>query len=45
MGHRRERRIRGGSTPVLNAVSVCLIVGSALLALISIIVQRDKSAA
>jgi spermidine/putrescine transport system permease protein len=40
-----DRMVKVGSTPVLNAVSVCLIVGSALLALISIIVQRDKSAA
>jgi spermidine/putrescine transport system permease protein len=40
-----DRMVKVGSTPVLNAVSVCLIIGSALLALISIIVQRDKSAA
>jgi spermidine/putrescine transport system permease protein len=40
-----DRMVKVGSTPVLNAISVCLIIGSALLALISIIVQRDKSAA
>jgi spermidine/putrescine transport system permease protein len=40
-----DRMVKAGSTPVLNAVSVCLIIGSALLALISIIVQRDKSGA
>ncbi len=40
-----DRMVKVGSTPVLNAVSVCLIIGSALLALISIIIQRDKSAA
>ena len=40
-----DRMVKAGSTPVLNAVSVCLIIGSALLALISVIVQRDKSGA
>jgi spermidine/putrescine transport system permease protein len=40
-----DRMVKAGSTPVLNAISVCLIVGSALLALISIIVQRDRSGA
>jgi spermidine/putrescine transport system permease protein len=40
-----DRMVKVGSTPVLNAVSVCLIIGSALLALISIIVQRYNSAA
>jgi spermidine/putrescine transport system permease protein len=40
-----DRMVKVGSTPVLNAVSFCLIVGSALLALISIVVQRDKTGA
>ncbi|MGF1620280.1 MAG: ABC transporter permease [Rhodomicrobiaceae bacterium] len=40
-----DRMVKVGSTPVLNAISFCLIIGSALLALISIIVQRDKSGA
>lgn len=40
-----DRMVKVGSTPVLNAVSFCLIIGSALLALISIVVQRDKSGA
>lgn len=40
-----DRMVKAGSTPVLNAVSFCLIIGSALLALISIVVQRDKSGA
>ena len=36
-------RLREGSTPVLNAVSVLLMMGSAVLALISLFVQRpDK---
>ncbi|KEQ11321.1 ABC transporter permease [Endozoicomonas montiporae] len=35
-------RMREGSTPVLNAVSVLLMIGSGLLALISILVQRKK---
>ena len=37
-----DRMAKSGSTPVLNAVSFFLIVGSGLLALISIVVQRDK---
>ncbi|OZG72294.1 ABC transporter permease [Hahella sp. CCB-MM4] len=36
-------RLREGSTPVLNAVSVLLMVGSATLALISLFVQKPKS--
>lgn len=36
-------RLREGSTPVLNAVSLFLMLVSGLLALISIMVQRDKS--
>lgn len=37
-----DRMVKVGSTPVLNAVSFFLMVGSALLALVSIAVQRDK---
>jgi len=36
-----DRMVKVGSTPVLNAVSFFLILGSALLALISVVVQRD----
>ncbi len=36
-----DRMVKVGSTPVLNAVSFFLMVGSALLALISVLVQRD----
>lgn len=36
-----DRMAKVGSTPVLNAVSVVLMVGSATLALISVLVQRD----
>lgn len=36
-----DRVAKVGSTPVLNAVSVVLMVGSATLALISVLVQRD----
>lgn len=39
-----DRMVKVGSTPVLNAVSVFLMVGSATLALISVLVQRDRSA-
>ncbi|WP_420548002.1 ABC transporter permease [Curvivirga sp.] len=35
-------RLKEGSTPVLNAVSVFLMVGSAFLALISILFQKEK---
>jgi len=38
-----DRMAKVGSTPVLNAVSFFLMVGSGLLALLSIAVQRDKS--
>lgn len=36
-----DRMAKVGSTPVLNAVSFFLIVGSGMLALISVLVQRD----
>jgi spermidine/putrescine transport system permease protein len=39
-----DRMAKVGSTPVLNAVSVFLMLGSGLLALVSILVQRDKTA-
>ncbi len=39
-----DRMVKVGSTPVLNAVSVFLIIGSGLLALLSILVQREKQA-
>jgi spermidine/putrescine transport system permease protein len=35
-------RMKQGSTPVLNAVSLFLMIGSGLLGLISIVIQRDK---
>ena len=38
-----DRMAKVGSTPVLNAVSFFLMVGSGLLALLSILVQRDKA--
>lgn len=38
-----DRVAKVGSTPVLNAVSFALIIGSGLLALVSILVQRDKT--
>ncbi|MGF1627918.1 MAG: ABC transporter permease [Kiloniellaceae bacterium] len=38
-----DRMAKVGSTPVLNAVSFFLMVGSGLLALVSILVQRDRS--
>jgi len=37
-----DRMAKVGSTPVLNAVSFFLMLGSALLALISVFIQRDK---
>lgn len=37
-----DRMVKVGSTPVLNAVSFFLMLGSALLALISVLVQRDN---
>lgn len=36
-----DRMVKVGSTPVLNAVSFFLMLGSALLALVSVFVQRD----
>jgi spermidine/putrescine transport system permease protein len=36
--------VKAGSTPVLNAVSVFLMLGSATLALIAVIVQRERPA-
>lgn len=38
-----DRMVKVGSTPVLNAVSFFLMIGSGLLALLSILVQRDRS--
>jgi spermidine/putrescine transport system permease protein len=38
-----DRMAKAGSTPVLNAISFCLIIGSGLLALLSIVVQRDRT--
>lgn len=35
-------RVREGSTPVLNAVSLTLMIGSGLLGLIGVAVQRDR---
>lgn len=37
-----DRMVKVGSTPVLNAVSFFLMVGSGLLALLSVVVQRDS---
>ena len=37
-----DRMVKVGSTPVLNAVSVFLMIGSGLLALLSIVVQRNR---
>lgn len=37
-----DRMAKVGSTPVLNAVSFVLMVGSGVLALLSILVQREK---
>ncbi|MEZ5837005.1 MAG: ABC transporter permease [Geminicoccaceae bacterium] len=37
-----DRMVKVGSTPVLNAVSVFLMVGSGLLALLSVVVQRKR---
>ena len=37
-----DRMVKVGSTPVLNAVSFFLMLGSALLAMISVLVQREK---
>ncbi|MGD1877793.1 MAG: ABC transporter permease [Kiloniellaceae bacterium] len=38
-----DRMAKVGSTPVLNAVSFFLMVGSGLLAVVSILVQRDRA--
>ncbi|HMB77687.1 MAG TPA: ABC transporter permease [Kiloniellaceae bacterium] len=40
-----DRMVKVGSTPVLNAVSVFLMLGSGALALISIVAQREKKRA
>jgi spermidine/putrescine transport system permease protein len=37
-------RMKQGSTPVLNAVSLFLMIGSGLLGLVSVLVQRGKTA-
>ena len=37
-----DRMVKAGSTPVLNAVSAFLMVGSGLLALLSVVVQRPN---
>ncbi|WAP68275.1 ABC transporter permease [Jiella pelagia] len=37
-----DRMVKAGSTPVLNAVSVVLMLGSGLLALASVAVQRER---
>jgi spermidine/putrescine transport system permease protein len=39
-----DRMAKSGSTPVLNAVSVFLMVGSGVLALLSVLAQREKPA-
>lgn len=38
-----DRMVKAGSTPVLNAVSVLLMLGSGLLALASVLAQRSKA--
>ena len=40
-----DRMLKDGSTPALNAVSLLLMVGSGLLALVSVAVQRDPRGA
>lgn len=40
-----DRMVKVGSTPVLNAVSFFLMVGSGLLAVLSVVVQRNKQSA
>jgi len=40
-----DRMVKVGSTPVLNAVSVVLMLGSGLLALLSVLVQRPRKQA
>lgn len=39
-----DRMLKDGSTPALNAVSLFLMIGSGLLALLSVVAQTDKSA-
>ncbi len=36
-------QVRDGSTPVINAISFLLIVGTSTLALLNLVVQRDRS--
>jgi spermidine/putrescine transport system permease protein len=38
-----DRMVKVGSTPVLNAVSVVLMLGSGILALLSVVMQRERS--
>ena len=38
-----DRMVKVGSTPVLNAVSFFLMVGSGVLALLSVLVNRRKT--
>lgn len=38
-----DRMAKAGSTPVLNAMSFFLMVGSGLLALLSVVIQRDRA--
>ena len=38
-----DRRVKGGSTPVLNAISLFLIIGSGMLALLSVLIQRERT--
>lgn len=36
-------QVRDGSTPVINAISFLLIIGTSLLALVNLFIQRDRS--
>ena len=38
-----DRMVKVGSTPVLNAVSILLMLGSGLLAVLSVLVQRERA--
>ena len=38
-----DRMVKGGSTPVLNAISLFLIIGSGTLALLSVLIQRERA--
>ncbi len=38
-----DRMVKGGSTPVLNAISLFLIIGSGMLALLSVLIQRERT--